>query len=109
MRYNSPFVMVASVCMFQWMATFSFQSIFINKVAKSVLSVYVISSMIPGYYDGLHWVQNHTGYWGTAILMPIFIAAYYAACIVIDQVRIIVCRPLIMLLVDKTDKLTNKG
>lgn len=101
--------MIASVCLFQWITTIRLQSDIINRIAKSVLSVYIISSMIPGYYSGLHWVQDHTGYWGSALMIPIFIVAYYVACILIDQIRIVICRPLNSLLADRLEKTFSRN
>ncbi len=103
MRYNSPYVMVASVCLFQWIATFRFQLGIINKIAKSVLAAYIMHSMIPHYYWGLHWVQDHTGYLGTVVMMPLFIVVYFIMCILIDQLRIVICQPLNSFLADRTE------
>ena len=108
MRYNSPYVVLTSVCFFMWVRTYSFQSAIINNVAKSVLSVYIISSMLPGYYEGLHFLQDNTSILGTALLVPLFIVVYYSLCIFIDKIRIACCAPLIKYLANRCNMITRK-
>ncbi len=108
MRYNSPYVVLTSACFFMWIRSYSFRSAFINNVAKSVLSVYIISSMIPGYYEGLHYIQDNTSTLGTASLVPLFIVVYYCLCIFIDKIRIACCAPLIKYLAKRGDMITRK-
>ena len=60
MRYNSLMNLIASVIFFTWAMQWSFQSGLVNRVAKSVLAVYICSELIPYvYYGVLHQIQEN--------------------------------------------------
>ena len=89
MRYNAPMTILSSVCFFLWALTWRLQSRFVNKVAKSVLSVYIISELIPGvYYGVLHWIQDRVPIALEFVLVPIYITVFFCACVLFDQGRL---------------------
>ena len=58
MRYNSPMMWVASIFVFIWFTNLNLQNNFINKIATSVLAVYLISSQ-PFVSNRLyHWFES---------------------------------------------------
>lgn len=89
MRYNAPMTLLSSVCFFSWALTWRMQSRFINRVAKSVLSVYIISELVPKvYYDALHWIQNNMSLSTELVMVPVYIVVFFCACVLFDQVRL---------------------
>ena len=89
----------------QW----SFQSGIVNKVAKSVLAVYICSEMIPFvYYGALHRIQDVLPLWAELIAVPTYIIAFFLAFILVDKVRILITTPSQMWVVDKLNKFTKK-
>ena len=88
MRYNSPMNMLATISFFCWAMTWKLQSAFINKVAVSVLAVYICSEFLPVYYRPLHWIQAEFSGWGEFVLIPLFIIAFLFACVLFDKLII---------------------
>lgn len=89
MRYNAPMTLLSSICFFFWALTWRIQSGFVNKVAKSVLSVYIISELVPGvYYNTLHYIQINTSPILELIIIPLYIIVFFCCCISFDQIRI---------------------
>ena len=109
MRYNSPMTLIASIIFFTWVMQWSFQSGIVNKVAKSVLAVYICSEMIPFvYYGALHRIQDVLPLWAELIAVPAYIIAFFLAFILVDKVRILITTPSQMWVVDKLNKFTVK-
>lgn len=109
MRYNSPMTLIASIIFFTWVMQWSFQSGIVNKVAKSVLAVYICSEMIPFvYYGALHRIQDVLPLWAELIAVPAYIIAFFLAFILVDKVRILITTPSQMWVVDKLNKFTEK-
>lgn len=110
MRYNSPAVMVASILFFCWAREWKMQSKMVNWVSSSVLSVYIIHMGPFGshiFFTPLKWMASHLNAWGACSGMVAFTLIFYAACIVIDKIRITVCSPLNNWLVRKATCFMN--
>ena len=89
MRYNAPTTIMASICFFSWALTWHMQSDFVNKVAGSVLSVYLISDLVPSvYYGALHWIKDNTSFALGLGLIPLYILVFFCLCVLFDQIRI---------------------
>lgn len=109
MRYNSPMTLIASIIFFTWVMQWSFQSGIVNKVAKSVLAVYICSEMIPFvYYGALHRIQDVLPLWAELIAVPAYIIAFLLAFILVDRIRIITMTPFHVWMANKMDQITNK-
>lgn len=89
--------MIASVLLFCWARDWKIQSKFINWVSISVLSVYIIH-MGPAtsqwFFESLQRITAQE----SAILVcaetAAFMLGFYALCILIDKVRILICTPI---------------
>lgn len=72
MCYNSPFILIASVCLFMLFMTMNFQSKAVNFVAKSAFSVYLIHlnyySMEYLISDWSVDMMSQLGVWGYTFL-----------------------------------------
>lgn len=88
MRYNSPFVMLMSISVFSAAMKWHIQSAKINAVARSVLSIYIISSTMPVYYEPLNWLKARLSPSMDLIAFPLFIVMFFFSCIVFDQLRL---------------------
>ena len=108
MRYNSPMNMIASVSFFCWAMTWKCQSGFINKVAISVLAVYICGEFMPIYYTPLHYIQNHYPGWTEFVLVPLFILVFYSGCVLFDRLRILVTTPILSVLSKKMEDLSQR-
>lgn len=109
-RYNSPAVMVASILLFYWVREWKMQSKMINWVSSSVLSVYIIHMEPFGshiFFTPLKRMISHLNAWGACSGMVAFTLVFYAACIVLDKIRIAVCSPLNNWLVRKATCFMN--
>lgn len=95
MRYNSPMNLIASVVFFIWAMQWSFQSGMVNKIAKSVLSVYICSEMIPCvFYGVLYHIQGNIPIWLELIFVLSYIVFFFMVIIVFDKLRIIITTPI---------------
>lgn len=108
MRYNSPMNMLATISFFCWAMTWKVQSAFINKVAVSVLAVYICSEFFPGYYGPLHWFQNSFPEYLGFALVPLYIILFFAVCIIFDKFRIWVTSPILSALSQRMEKLSKR-
>lgn len=109
MRYNSPMTLISSITFFIWTTQWSFHSGFVNKVAKSVLAVYICSEMIPYvYYEALHRIQDIMPLWAELMAVPAYIIVFFLTFIFVDKIRSLITTPSQMWLVDKLNKLTEK-
>ena len=109
MRYNSPMTLISSITFFIWTMQWSFQSGIVNKVAKSVLAVYICSEMIPFvYYGALHRIQDVLPLWAELIAVPAYIIAFFLAFILVDRIRIITMTPFHVWVANKMVQITNK-
>ena len=111
--YNSIFVIASAVSLFMVFSNLKLgRSKLVNKVAGSAFFVYIISenrfmyAHPYGMYDLLH-VQ----YWQESIWYPIYILlasiGVFIACIFVDQVRIVVLRPLERVICGLCDRVEN--
>lgn len=97
MRYNSPAVMIASVLLFCWVKEWRMQSKVINWISTSVLSVYIIHMGPFGsyyFFEPLKWITANWSPMMVCMGTVLFIIVFYAACILVDKVRMIVCLPI---------------
>ena len=108
MRYNSPMNMIATISFFCWAMTWKLQSGFINKVAVSVLSVYICSEFLPVYYEPLHWIQNSFLGYAEYALIPLYILFFFAVCLAFDKLRIWVTTPILSVLTTKFNSISQK-
>lgn len=108
MRYNSPMNMIATISFFCWAMTWKLQSGFINKVAASVLAVYICSEFLPIYYQPLHWIQNSFSAYAGYALVSLYIILFFAVCIVFDKIRILVTSPIITALSQRMENLSKR-
>lgn len=106
-RYNSPMVMITTLTFFHWAMTWKLQNKWINWISASVLSVYLIQShtigakFLFGTCDKIHLIFAT---FPAAILMVMTVVVFFACCILIDKIRIMVCAPINKVLADKLDK-----
>lgn len=110
MRYNSPILLLTSVLAFLMFSTLKFQSKVINWVAGSVLAVYIISTLPffgPRYYNVLKLIVNNYSGFMAFILVLSSMVAFYFACIIVDKLRVMLCKPLDRCLIDKFVKLNS--
>lgn len=93
--YNSPFVIIASVCFLISFERISFSSRFINHIAKSTLAIlFGHASIIAVYKLQFGWLYNH--YFGlTQVLYWIFaLTIVFVASVLIDQLRLLFWKPI---------------
>lgn len=109
--YNSPFVVGASVALLLFFSTLRFQSRVVNMTAASAFSVYLI------HMHPLLWIRLKNliisaaaemdyamfGLWCVAVMIAIFII-----CVLIDQIRIYLLRPLADVLSLLCEKMTDR-
>lgn len=109
--YNSPFVVGASVALLLFFSTLRFQSRVVNMTAASAFSVYLI------HMHPLLWIRLKNliisaaaemdyamfGVWCIVLMTAIFLA-----CVLIDQVRIYLLRPLTDVLSLLCEKATDR-
>lgn len=108
MRYNSPAVMLASVLFFCWVKEWNMQSKAINWIASSVLSVYIVHMGPFGsycFFKPLKWITASGSPIMVCIGTILFMLAFYAVCILIDKLRMIICSPASKCLTAKTQKI----
>lgn len=97
LRYNSPILMVASIITFIMFSRLKIQSIVINWISNSVLSVYLISSLPfigPKYYKILVQINNSYSGISALILIAGFMMTFYFLCILSDKIRKYIMRPI---------------
>ena len=99
--YLSPFIIFSSVCLFLFVLKFEFNSKFINWIAASVFSVYLIhcNPFTFSYYKqvcSFLFEQYNTIQY--LILITLFIISVFTIAIIIDKIRIIVWNTLVKLI-----------
>lgn len=109
MRYNSPMILIASMLLFLLFANIKINSKFINYISSSVLSVYLISSLPffgSRYYKSI--IQLNESYHGIYALLLIVgtMISFYAYCILIDKLRILLTKPLECKIITFFEKIT---
>lgn len=87
-NYNSPFVVVSSVCVFLLFLRFKFHSPLINKIAASVIAIYLVQESAYGFY--IYKVLRAKVTSGSDMLPIIsqYLLVVLIAPILIDQLRI---------------------
>lgn len=111
MRYNSPAVMIASVLMFCWVRSWTLQSRTVNWISASVLSVYLVHMGPFGshcFFTPLRWMQQELSATGACAGMVAYSLLFYACCILVDKMRIAVCKPLSEWLSHRATALTKR-
>ncbi len=97
LHYNSPSVMVASVLFFCFAQRWKMQSKYVNWISSSVLAIYLIHSGPFGsniFFTPLKWMANNMNALTAFVCMSVFTLGFYALCILLDKVRILLCKPL---------------
>ncbi len=97
LRYNSPSVMVASVLFFCLALKWKIQSKYINWISSSVLSVYIIHAGPFGsniFFTPLKWMAHNMNAITAFLCMSAFTLGFYALCILLDKVRMFLCKPI---------------
>ena len=109
MRYNAPMILVASFCLFAWATQWTLQSSLVNRIAKSVLSVYICSEFLPlTYYGVLHWIQNRFSPGLELVLVPVYIIVFFYAVVLFDRVRITITMPIQSWVSNKLDSVSDR-
>lgn len=111
MRYNSPFVLVASVCLFIWARTWKLQSAIINWIAVSVLAVYLLHTqpiVSKFFFGGLKQLEGTYSTLEYILVVVSSIIAMFVFAILIDKVRIVICNPINNWLISKCKVIDNK-
>lgn len=94
LHYNAPMMILASVLVLLWAKNLKIQSRGINWVAASVFSVYLILSnpiVVPYLHQWIMQILEVTdSSAGGGILLAMLILCLFAACILVDKVRIAV-------------------
>ncbi len=106
--YNSPFVILASVFFFLIFTTFSLYDYFVNYIASSAFAVYLIHKMPPVWSDLKNFLIDYSNVDSPiafALFWISFVMMLFAACIVIDKIRLTFTKPLVKVLSDYTHKL----
>lgn len=102
--YNNPVVIIGAVGFFCYMMSFHFESRFINYLALSTLSIYLMQTKCFSAYCALlmtPFTNEQIAQFGLLsilckfAIMIVGVLAFSALCIVIDQIRIIMMTPLI--------------
>ena len=113
MRYNSPMLFLASFLLFQWVRIWSVKSKFINWVAVSVLSVYIVHTqpVVSDYFFGfLKNISLNTSVSPmiSACMMIILSLSLYAACILVDKLRIALVTPVVRKITFRLENLMDR-
>lgn len=92
-RLNSPLIILSSVLFFQWARTWNFQSRWICWAAPSALAVYLVHFGPMCVYVFWQPVRrcHEQGFW----CLLLFSICFFVGCILLDRIRIWVCRPLV--------------
>lgn len=96
-RYNSPMVMIVTLTFFHWVMTWRIQKKWINWISASVLSVYIIQSQPVGcslLYGTLSRIHEQYATMPAAFMMVSVVVCFFAACILLDKVRLKICSPI---------------
>lgn len=96
--YNSPFVICTSIFFFLIFTTFKFKNQYINFIASSAFSVYLIHKMPPIWLDLREFLITTTtnaDYISFSLFWICFILIIFMGCITIDKIRIRIITPII--------------
>lgn len=108
MRYNSPMTLIASIIFFTWVMQWSFQSGIVNKVAKSVLAVYICSEMIPYvFYGALQQIQENSPKGLGLIAVFAYIVVFFMTFIFVDKIRILITTPAYVWVANKLNQIAD--
>ena len=110
-RYNSPMVLLSSVLFFMWVTTWDFLSKAVNWIGCSVLSIYLVHSSPLGwkyFFEFVDYVEKSTpSTFLYVIILSLTILVLYFSCILLDKVRIALCKPVNDYLVRCCSKIDN--
>lgn len=104
--YSDPFVVLLSISLFQITSNFSFYNKYINKIAKTMLAVYLIQeSLIGGYlYNVLGDIYKNTSTMTFIWLMILYASLLFLCSFIIEPLRRKFCENTIR----KMSKLLNR-
>ena len=92
LHHNAPIMIVASLLVFMWAKGLKIQSRFINWIAASVFSVYLIhcnTAISPHFMGMLVTVKDYSGSpILTMLALSFVILGFFVGCILVDKVRI---------------------
>ena len=91
-RYNSPFVILGAVSLFMFFNSFTFRKRWINYIATSTFSVYLIHEnchVNTLLYDYVREFSNGMNIVTLICILLVVALAVFVACIIIDSVRIV--------------------
>lgn len=111
LHYNSPSVMFASVLFFCFALRWKIQSKYVNWISSSVLAIYLIHSGPFGsniFFTPLKWMANNMNAFTAFVSMSAFTLGFYALCILLDKVRMFLCKPLNGWLVGKATNMMQQ-
>lgn len=112
-HYNNPFILMSAVSFFLLFKKLNFKSRFVNWVASSVFAVYLIHIHVPLFNDIIFPFNtnsiNYVGYSGIELSIHILILliGIFWGCILVDQIRIFIMKPIVSYLTKITNKLQN--
>ncbi len=92
MAYSSPFNIACAILIFSVFTKLSIRSRFINWVAASSFSIFLIHtsySIFPHFISTANYLFYNYGMIKYALLISVFIIAVFSLCILLDQIRII--------------------
>lgn len=95
LHYQSPCLMIASFCFFQFFRNIKIQSPTINYIASSVFAVYLIhfhTSVFPLLSHTAKFLIDNSHTWGEPIVLFFFLFLVFFICIIVDKLRIFLCR-----------------
>lgn len=87
-NYNSPLVIIMAIAVFLLFSKLSFSSPLVNRLAKSMIAVYMVQESVFGYsiYDRL---QNYLLSPSSSVLaVPLYIFLVFAVALILDIVRL---------------------
>ncbi len=86
LRYNNPFVIAASIALFNTFINLKFQSNIINQIARSMFPTYLIQEGAAGQclYNLLFlYSTQNKGYW----ILPLYLIGLFALALIIEPLR----------------------
>lgn len=93
--YNNPIIIASSVSFLMMFEQIHFQSFFINHVSKSTLAVLLGHSAIFFLYQKqFKYIYDNFSCLQAAAYWAISIAIVFCVCIAIDQIRLLIYRPI---------------
>lgn len=95
--YNSPFVLLSSICFFCIFASFRYTNRQVNYISASAFSVYLIHKMPPIWLNLKEFMITNTKNLDDSLFVLFwisFVLMIFATCISIDKIRIALLMPI---------------